>query len=395
MEIKNYEYVLVPNILRDYRCHSSGECCQSKWRIDIDKVAFEKTKEELDKLHEDIDTYITSHENGTYTSKFADGYCKFITNDKLCRIHRDFGWECLSDTCKVYPRLLKLTSRGMEMGFVFSCRSSAKLLLKNEKIEILKVKKEDLFFMKPSTASFMIPENNLDTSVQKRYYELEEFLISILNENGSVGEKLHYAHECLKELYSLDDAREYKFKEALKKYKKFLPKKLDREHVNDILIKTILSKQQDGAKVVATELINLLKLVKLQNDLEKDRELLRDDSFSLEPNELNELKLLWNERYENVLKNYTACLIFTKDFYYSREYATVKTLLLASMLKLRILLNKKYMKRELTDDELIFTIKSHDNDFSHGGDFFNNFYRENRSGFTPEEYIQKIVTFLR
>lgn len=395
MEIKDYEYVVVPNILRNYKCSSSGECCQNKWRIDIDEIAYNKTKNELEKLSEDIDNYINKNENNQYTTKFARGYCKFITEDKLCRIHRDFGWDCLSDTCKVYPRLLKLTTRGMEMGLVFSCRSSAKLLLTDEKIEIIKVKKEDLFFMKPSTTSFIIPENNLDTVPAYRYYELEEFMIDVMNEKGSISDKFQYLNKKLKELYELEDAKEFDFKRAKEEFKKYKPEKLDGTGVNDIIVRTILAKQEEGAKVVAQEFINLLKLIKLSNDLEKDKDFLRDDSFSLEPQELEELKKLWNKRYDKVLSNYMTCLIFNKDFYYSREFAMMKTLALGGMLKFRILLNTKYMKRELTDDELIYTIKSHDNDFSHGTDFFYNFYNNSKAGVEAFEFISKMLTFFQ
>ena len=119
MEIRDYKYILIPNILAKYQCSASGECCKDKWRIDIDEDSYLKTKTNLDNLNEDINTCIEKIDN-SYITKFSRGYCKFITEEKLCRIHRDFGWECLSNTCKVYPRNLKLTSRGLEISLVFS-----------------------------------------------------------------------------------------------------------------------------------------------------------------------------------------------------------------------------------------------------------------------------------
>lgn len=392
MEIKDYEYVLVPNILADYKCSSSGECCKSKWKITIDEVAYEKTKKELEKLNENIESYM-NEENGEYSTKFSNGYCKFITDDKLCRIHRDFGWDCLSDTCKVYPRILKLTPRGMEMSLVFSCRSAAKLLLKEEEFEIRKVKKEDLFIMKPSSIGFIIPENNIPSSPSYRYFELEKFLIDILKEKDNLGKKVQYIYEKVYEFFSLEDIQKYDFEKEIENFKKYRFIKNENTGLNDYIVKTILLKGE-RSKAVSNEFINLLKLIKLNNDLEKDKDFLRDDSFSLTIENINEMKELWNEKDERVLRNYLLCYIFNKEFYHTKQFAMMKMVMLTGMLKFRILLNKKYLKRELTDEELIYTIKSHDNDFSHDGEFFNQFYNYGKENIDIEDYIRKMITIL-
>lgn len=392
MEIKDYEYVLVPNILANYKCSSSGECCKSKWKISIDEVAYEKTKKELEKLNENIESYM-NNENGDYSTKFSNGYCKFITDDKLCRIHRDFGWDCLSDTCKIYPRVLKLTSRGMEMSLVFSCRSSAKLLLQEEEFEIKRVKKEDLFIMKPSNVSFIIPENNIPSSPSYRYFELEKFLIDILKEKDTLGKKVQYIYEKVYDFFALEDAQTYDFIQETKNFKEYKFIENENTGLNDHIVNTILMKGE-RSKVVANEFINLLKLIRLNNDLEKDKDFLRDDSFSLSIEDINEMKKLWNDRDERVLTNYLSCYIFNKEFYYTKEYAMMKMVMLGGMLKFRILLNKKYLKRELTEEELIYTIKSHDNDFSHDGEFFNQFYNRRKENADIEDYIKKMITIL-
>lgn len=394
MEIKDYEYVLVPNILKGYKCSTSGECCQSKWRIDIDEIAYEKTRKELEKLNESAEMYFNKNDKNEYTTKFANGYCKLITKDKLCRVHKEFGWECLSDTCKVYPRLLKLTSRGMEMGLVFSCKSSAKLLLTEEKIKIEKIRKDNLFFMKPSTVSFIIPENNLSSNPASRYYELETFMIELMNENGTVGRKLQYISKVLEEYYSNNDIQSFNFEIATLDYKKYTGITTDEEGVNDLIIKIILAKQEDGAKAVATEFINLLKCIKLNNELEKDKVALREEGFSLTNSELEELKKLWSNRDEKVLNNYIACNIFNKEFYHNRHFAMMKLVMLGVLLKFRIILYKKYLKRDLDEKELIYTIKSHDNDFSHGSNFFSSFYTENKMEMDVRTYVMKLLSFL-
>ena len=393
MEIRDYEYVLVPNILAGYKCSSSGECCKSKWRIDIDSISYEKTKEELNNIGEDIEEYIGQSDKGDYVTKFANGYCKFITNEKLCRIHRDFGWECLSDTCKVYPRILKLTSRGLEMGLVFSCRSSAKLLLKEEDFEIIKVKKEDLFIMKPGNVAFIIPENNIPSSAEYRYFEMENFMMDILKKEDNLGKKVQFLYEKINEFFSSPEIENYDFSKTLEDYPKYKFQKYISKDLNDYIIKTILIKE-GRSKAVSNEFINLLKLVRLSGDLEKDKDYLREDSFLLTLEDIEEMKKSWTERDEKVLKNYLLCFIFNKEFYKSNRYAMMKMAMLGGMLKFRILLNKKYLKRDLTDEELIYTIKSHDNDFSHDGEYFNEFYNQKKEAMDIEDYIRKMITIL-
>lgn len=389
MEIRNYEYILIPNILSKYKCSASGECCRDKWRIDIDEKSYLKTKNHLDELKEDIDTYIEKN-NNSYVTKFSNGYCKFITDEKLCKIHKDMGWECLSNTCKVYPRNLKLTSRGMEVGIVFSCHSAAKLLLTNEKFEIIKIKKEDFFLMTPNVISFLIPENNLESDISSEYYKLEELLINILNFEGDLGKKLQYIESFLDNLIYYEKG-EFDFKKTEDNYFNFNEKKYDTLELADSIVKIIVAKQNKN-KRVALEFINLLRIIKLTKNLEKDKEILKTDAFSFDENEINELKEFWTKKYENILNNYLLCLIFNKDFYYNVSFAFMKLLIAGALLKIKILLNIKYLGRNLTEEELLQTIKSHDNDFLHDGDFFSEFYTNNNSGTELKEYMKKILT---
>lgn len=373
MEIRDYEYILIPNILEKYKCSMSGECCQSKWRIDIDEQSYLETKKNLEKQKEDIDTYMGKHESGAYVSKFANGYCKLITEDKKCRVHQEFGWECLSDTCKIYPRNLKLTSRGMEIGMGFSCRSSAKLLLSKEKFYIKKIKKEDYFFMKPRSVSFIIPENNLKTEISSRYYELEQMAIDILNLDENLYVKLQYLEKLISELYGAN-IEEYDFKESVEKFKEFIPSVPNNENLEDEIVRIILEKQK-RSKAVGIYYINLLRLIGLNRNLEMDKKILASDSFTLTKSELDELKKVWKEDYNTILQNYFLCLTFNKEMYYNPEYFMMKATILTIFLKFRIMLNTKYLGRELTEAELIYTIKSHDEDLAHDGEFFSEFYK--------------------
>lgn len=392
MDIRDYEYVLIPNILLKYKCSSSGECCQSKWKIDIDKKSYEKTKMNLAQVNENIETYMTKEETeDQYLTKFENGYCKFITKEKLCRIHKEFGWECLSDTCKVYPRHLKLTTRGVEVGITFSCPSAAKLLLTEENFEILKVKKNEFFFMKPSSMSFLIPENNLKTDFGFRYYEIEEMLIDILKSSRNIGEKLSYILLILNDIIERD-IQEVDFKNLLKDFDSFEYKEdlsLDMEKI----LGKIMSAKKDRSSTVYFELMNLFKFTKLNGEIKEDREMLKKETYFLTDSDIKKLKNNWNSKYERILNNYILCLIFEKDIYYNMEYALFKIVILAMFLKLRLLLNTKYVQRELNEQEIIDTIKYHDNDFGHDMEFFRVLYNEDL-GVSKINFITKLITIL-
>ena len=376
MDIKDYRYVLIPNILEKFRCSMCGECCESKWRIDIDEKSYQAVKERLEENKEDVSTYIEQNENGNYVAKFDGKYCKFITDDIKCRIHRDFGWECLSDTCKIYPRNMRLTSRGMEIGLGFSCGSAAKLLLTDEKVSIKKIKKEDYFFMTPRDISFIIPENNLKTAVNSRYYEVEEMAIEILNQEKDLFTKLSYLERILAGLENVADVRECNFKEVIEGLDDFtIENPYTEEYLVDEIIKAIM-KKSERSESVAEYYRSLLKITSLSGDIKKDRKFLSWSGYNLYSERLKELKALWNSKWDKILQRYFQCYIFNKEIYDNSEYFMFKTTISMVMIKLRMLLTIKYLGRELTEDEVIAAIKGYENDFSHDGDYFSEYYKQ-------------------
>lgn len=391
MEIRGYEYILIPNILENYKCSMSGECCQSKWRIDIDEQSYLETKRKLENQKEDIDTYIETNKSGGYVSKFSNGYCKFITEDKKCTIHKEFGWECLSDTCKIYPRNLKLTSRGMEIGLVFSCRSSAKLLLSKEKFYIKKIRKENYFFMKPRSVSFIIPENNLKTEISSRYYEIEKVAIDILNLNEMLYVKLQYLEKVISELRNINA---YDFTEILSNFKNYTINIPDDNNLEEKIIEIILESKKRNESV-GDYYINLLRMIKLNEDLELDKKILTSNSIVLTRECLKNLKMVWNEENDTILQNYFLCLIFNKELYFNPEYFMMKATMLVVLLKFRILLNTKYIGRELTEEELIYTIKTHEEDLSHDDEYFSEFYKtKSKEKGNISDLTKKLLTLI-
>lgn len=163
---RTYKF-LQPSYFDKFRC-SGGDCslncCDYNWRIDIDKDTYVKYKKvKRRELGNKLNKHIKKNNRSTnklnfatlqvdkinafleYTSfnqeKKEDEYsvgifslskCPFQTEDKLCILHRDLGYDFLSITCKVFPRVCNKFNKNYEMGLSSGCEEVSKLLF-NEK----------------------------------------------------------------------------------------------------------------------------------------------------------------------------------------------------------------------------------------------------------------------
>lgn len=76
-------------------------CCKENWSISVDEETYKKYIDMgLPRIEEKIRT------TNPHTIIKKSGECPFITNDGLCSIHKDYGEEFLSNTCKTYPRFV-------------------------------------------------------------------------------------------------------------------------------------------------------------------------------------------------------------------------------------------------------------------------------------------------
>lgn len=397
MEIREYKEVLIPNILENYKCSMCGECCRSKWRIDVDDNSYRKVKKMLEKNKEDISEYIEESE-GNKIVKFSDGYCSFINSDKSCRIHGEFGWEYLCNTCKVYPRILHLTSRGVEISFVYSCPTLVKLLLSEEKFKIKRIKKEDYFFMPPQTMSFIIPENNLKFSMLSRYYELEEMAIEILNQDRDLYSKISYLEEVLYQLSKVEDIREVNFDSIIQDLDNYKIEESDTnllESAMEIFTDVMNYKGKENSNVF--EKYNfLIKQSYLNGDIVADRDVFQY-SYRLTSDKFNELKKFWNDRYDIILRNYFQTQLFNKGMYENIGRFLMRSVILLVIQKIGILLNAKYLGRELTVEELLYVIRDIENDFSHSFNFFQGYWEETiiKNNMDIREFIKKLLVILK
>ncbi len=379
MNIKNYNKILIPNIIKNFKCVSCGECCRNKWRIDIDKKTYEKTKFKLEENKEKIENYIEiDPETKKAYTKFDNGYCKFITSERLCRVHRDLGWDCLSNTCKVYPRILNVTPKGMEVSLTFSCREAARLLLSKEIFEVEEIEKENFFLMEPSKVNFLIPKNELRSKIGFYYFELEKTLIDILkNRESSLGNRLEEIRRLIITI-KYNDCKDINLKELKEKNLKNLLNEKELENKNSkeefiFLIKEFIKIKKDISPGFQSELEFLLKNSCGKREI-NDYIFFRATELVLDKKTLNRLLEQWEPEYDIILENYSLVHVFSKEWFKNMYFSLSSLYLLITFLKLKILLYTDYLQRKLTDEELVEIISTLDNDFRHNEIFFKTSY---------------------
>ncbi|MDF9626333.1 flagellin lysine-N-methylase [Bacillus cereus] len=111
-------------------------CCESSWKVFVNRSAYEQY-ETLDKesgshLLEHIEKRSSENSASQYAQIQFDSNnssCSFLTNDKWCKIHQEYGDDLLCDTCKYYPRILKQVDDTYYETGTISCPEMARVIL--------------------------------------------------------------------------------------------------------------------------------------------------------------------------------------------------------------------------------------------------------------------------
>lgn len=173
-----------PAYFRDFRC--IGGTCQNSccigWVIDWRAEEIDKVKnapgcsEELRALCES-----KFEPNGDkYMVKLnEDGRCPFLTEDNFCRIQRELGAECLSDTCSIYPRHYIVTDNAAYRYCNMSCPEVIKKLLNDPKsMDLVNFPIKGMVTIKGALKN--TPENLAQNPALKFREELLEFFYEII-----------------------------------------------------------------------------------------------------------------------------------------------------------------------------------------------------------------------
>ena len=132
--MSNQSIILQPKYVADFRCDGSkcnAKCC-GKWRIDIDMETYKKYQRiKNPAMRKKI---LSSIQPSTIQTGFQiklnnKGVCPLLCEDNLCFIQRNMGEEALSQTCKVYPRMVQQIGNYQFRMLAMTCPVAAEYAL--------------------------------------------------------------------------------------------------------------------------------------------------------------------------------------------------------------------------------------------------------------------------
>lgn len=190
------EKLFLPDYVKKFQCQQCGSCCLNKWRIDVNPKTVQRVTRQYASLGnaDKIAEMMQQDELGRVTMCFDEhGRCKALTEEERCQWQLELGYEYLSDVCKVYPRLIYASSRGLEFSLSFSCPAAATTLKQAEPVSFTleEAGTSEFFFMRPSEVGYYSPERLPATDIKTHYFLIEAGLIRIMQDRSyTIGERL-------------------------------------------------------------------------------------------------------------------------------------------------------------------------------------------------------------
>ena len=141
--------ILQPKYVADFQCDGSkcnAKCC-GKWRIDIDMETYKKYQRiKNPAMRKKI---LSSIQPSTIQTGFQieldnKGVCPLLCEDNLCYIQRNMGEGALSQTCKVYPRMVQQIGNYQFRMLAMTCPVAAEYaLLSTNAMELQQISCEE------------------------------------------------------------------------------------------------------------------------------------------------------------------------------------------------------------------------------------------------------------
>lgn len=132
--MSNQSIILQPKYVGNFQCDGSkcnAKCC-GKWRIDIDMETYKKYQRiKNPAMRKKI---LSSVQPSTIQTGFQielnnKGVCPLLCEDNLCYIQRNMGEDALSQTCKVYPRMVQQIGNYQFRMLAMTCPVAAEYAL--------------------------------------------------------------------------------------------------------------------------------------------------------------------------------------------------------------------------------------------------------------------------
>jgi Fe-S-cluster containining protein len=116
-------------IVERWDCTGCGKCCRGNV-VPLDDDDLKRFREQQWEKHPDYIGVKTIVRQGLLTRKYrlaqrADGRCVFLTDEGLCKIHQEFGFESKPLICRMYPLQLVPVSNTAYLTLRRSCPTAA------------------------------------------------------------------------------------------------------------------------------------------------------------------------------------------------------------------------------------------------------------------------------
>ena len=132
--MSNQSIILQPKYVGNFQCDGSkcnAKCC-GKWRIDIDMETYKKYQRIKNPvMRKKILSSIqpSNIQTGFQIKLNNKGVCPLLCEDNLCYIQRNMGEDALSQTCKVYPRMVQQIGNYQFRMLAMTCPVAAEYAL--------------------------------------------------------------------------------------------------------------------------------------------------------------------------------------------------------------------------------------------------------------------------
>ncbi len=150
MEQSSYKEGLTLKYAADFVC-TGAECpdnCCHGWQVIVDRKSYNKVKLQLSAEELASKFRMSVHQDAYDYARLkldADENCMMLENNGLCRLHRDFGEDILSVTCRTYPRHVSVIGKRTELSLTLSCPEAARrCLLDADAMQLTKFDASDI-----------------------------------------------------------------------------------------------------------------------------------------------------------------------------------------------------------------------------------------------------------
>jgi len=178
----------LPSHVLSFRCAQCGQCCTSKWRIDVDAVSYNilyKKMEELGRQNELL-AHILLDKTIPQIRCLENGKCPWLSDNNLCSIQLEIGEKYLLDICKTFPRIIFSSQNSLELSLSLGCKTAIRTLADGP-IRIIEAAwpiqdKQALpfSFSEPTATKKYDPDKILLAGSDLPYHELEHLLIALV-----------------------------------------------------------------------------------------------------------------------------------------------------------------------------------------------------------------------